>query len=286
VEHCGQLSEGVANRGKDNKEEKGGNDVMVFKMKKGQVAVWVILGLVLVASVALFYIIDRDVEFERLPVTSYNFDVESFIDNCIAEDSERGVDVMLSGGGFTNPKNSVFFGGKNIEYLCENSGYYEPCINQHPVLLDEIKVEIRKLLLPKIDRCFDEMKKEFEKTGSEVVYENEFSKLGVELGQDRIFLKINRGLVIKKEGDVREFNELNIALFNPVYNLASIAIEIATQEARYCNFEYVGYSILHPRYEINKFVMSDSTVIYSIKDSKTGKEMKTAIRGCAIPAGF
>ncbi|HLC52957.1 MAG TPA: hypothetical protein VJK03_00280, partial [Candidatus Nanoarchaeia archaeon] len=64
-----------------------------------------------------------------------------------------------------------------------------------------------------------------------------------------------------------------------------VAIEISSQEAKYCYFEYVGYMILHPEFDIQKTALSDSTKIYTIKDIRTEEVMRIATRSCAIPPG-
>ena len=71
-----------------------------------------------------------------------------------------------------------------------------------------------------------------------------------------------------------------------MYDLASVANEIASQEAKFCYFEYVGFNILYNDFDIRKDTLSDSTKIYTIKHKKTAAEMNIAVRGCAIPAGF
>jgi len=97
---------------------------------------------------------------------------------------------------------------------------------------------------------------------------------------------IGRKITLAKNEQSQTFNEYNIEVMNPLYDLSKVAIEIASQEAKYCYFEYVGYMILYPRFSIEKFAFSDSTKIYTIKDKYTNKEMNIAIRGCAIPPGI
>ena len=91
---------------------------------------------------------------------------------------------------------------------------------------------------------------------------------------------------MEKNGQTMKYNEFNADIKSPLYNLAKIAIEIASQQAKFCYFEYVGYMILYPRYSIDVFAMSDSTKIYSIEDRESGKKLNIAIRSCAIPPGI
>jgi len=60
---------------------------------------------------------------------------------------------------------------------------------------------------------------------------------------------------------------------------------IAGYEARYCYFDYAGYSLNYPRYKVTAHEMSEPTTIYMINDTDTGKYLMTAVRGCAIPPG-
>ena len=207
-----------------------------------------------------------------------------YIEKCARDYVNDVVDKMLPTGGFVNPVNYKTYNGENITYLCEHIGYYKPCINQHPMYLDEMKGEIHGYIFNRIDNCFDELKKVLEKNGNVVTIGEQ--NISVELAPDRIFVKINRKLTMEKNGQTMKYNEFNADIKSPLYNLAKIAIEIASQQAKFCYFEYVGYMILYPRYSIDVFAMSDSTKIYSIEDRESGKKLNIAIRSCAIPPGI
>jgi hypothetical protein len=256
-------------------------------MKRGQATIWIILAIILVATILIFFFFESgpgiDVPFGE----EGTYDVESFMKQCVREHVDDVVEIMLPRGGFVNPGNSVYFDETNIEYLCQNIGFYEPCINQHPMLLNEMKQEIDDYLEPKLDECLEIMTDEFQKRGTEVIFaDSSDPEVEVSFGNDRIFLEIEKKMTVAKGEDVRTFERFNIEITSPVYNLANIAVEIASQEATYCYFEYVGYSILYPRYKIKKYAMSIPTKIYTIEDSRSGEIMNIAVRGCAIPPGF
>ena len=60
----------------------------------------------------------------------------------------------------------MFFNNTNIEYICKNVASYEPCIQQHPMLIREMEEEIRSNVLPDINNCLDSMKYSIEKIES------------------------------------------------------------------------------------------------------------------------
>ena len=63
-------------------------------------------------------------------------------------------------------------------------------------------------------------------------------------------------------------------------------MEIASQEAKYCNFENVGYGIIYPEFRVDVFPMSTGSKIYTILYKKSGEKMNIAIRSCVIPPGI
>src|SRR3989338_2202007 len=106
--------------------------------KRGQVAVWAIFAVAIVALVALLLFVKRDVRPEAQEIETPGPYIEKCTREAVIEISEK----MMEQGGFVEPRNYKRFDGINITYMCENIGNFEPCINQHPVLISEIKEEI------------------------------------------------------------------------------------------------------------------------------------------------
>jgi len=256
------------------------------KIKKGQVAIWIILAVVLVAAIILFFTIgqERNIVDIVTPDKIDSVNAPSFMQTCTEKYVLEAVDIMLPQGGFIAPENYIIYNRTNVEFLCTNIGFYEPCINQHPVLIKEMESEIRDYIYPKIESCFSEMKNEIEKRNGKVEYKD--LEINVDLGEDKIFVTLDREVEIENKGVKKNYEEFNVVVESPAYNLAKIAVEIASQEAKYCYFEPVGYSLTYPRYDVSRYVMSDPINIYTIYDKKTGKFMMTAIRSCAIPPGL
>jgi len=254
--------------------------------RRAQIAVWVILAIVLVAVIILFFTLggERDITEIWEPGQVDSVNAPSFMQACTEEYVLEAVDIMLPQGGFVINRNSVMFNKTSVEFMCKTLTYYEPCINQHPMLIREMEEEIRDYVFPKIDGCFDELRTELEKRDGVVDFGN--LEIGVELSEDRIFVKLDRHVEIEKKDTKREYESFDIAVESPAYNLARIAIEIASQEAKNCYFEPAGYSVAYPRYDVSRYVMSEPVNIYTIYDKETGQYMLTAIRSCAIPAGL
>ena len=69
------------------------------------------------------------------------------------------------------------------------------------------------------------------------------------------------------------------------YDLAVISQEIVSQEAESCNFEILGFMLLNPEFEADRFRTGDSTTIYTIKHKGSEEWFRFAVRSCVIPPG-
>ncbi|MBI3334677.1 hypothetical protein HYZ97_04265 [Candidatus Pacearchaeota archaeon] len=258
---------------------------MAYKMirmrdKNGQAALWVIVALAFVVLIGLLMFIRQ----KPGPITlEENYNPQAFIDRCVRDAVQEEVDVLLPRGGFREPKSSLAYKNVSITYLCMNTGYFAPCINQHPLYIEEVKQELYTNTYEKIDSCFTELETALEQRNQEV----SFGELGVsfDLAPQRILVSLERDMQIQGREGSETLSTFQILIQSPFYDLASVAVEIASQEASYCYFEYAGYSLLHPETEIRKTTLSDSTKLYFIRDVYSQKELTIAVRGCAIPPG-
>ncbi len=249
--------------------------------RKGQVALFVIIAIALVAVIALIFMVRKGPGLFAGSETN----PQAFIEQCTNKYVEEAVDIMLPQGGFLSPENYKLYKNIKVAYLCENRGFYQSCINQHPMFLNEIKGEILNYTFSRIDQCFSDLKKALENEKNSVQLGN--MNIHVDLGSKKVYLDINRDIQITNNaGENRKFKDFKVKVVNPIYDLGNVAVEIAGQEAKFCYFDYVGYMLLYPSFDIKKVQLSDPVKIYTIKDLQSKKEMNIAIRSCAIPPGI
>ena len=251
-----------------------------MKNKGAQVAIWIILAILLVVSIIIFALLNREPGLTSQELLN----PKAYIEKCTRQSVNEALDPILEQGGFIEPENYKLYNGIKATYLCQNIGYYKPCINQHPLLLNEIKKEVYSYVKPRIEQCFSQLKENYEKRGYDVSLGD--MSLDVSLAPSRVFVDIDRVLVISRGEEVNRYEKFKAEIVSSVYDIGSVAIEIASQQAKYCYFEYVGYMILYPRFSIDVYSMSDSTKIYTIEDEYSNEKMNIAIRSCAIPPGI
>jgi hypothetical protein len=256
------------------------------KGQRGQIAIWVIIAILIIASIILLFVLLSERGPTIIPpIGAETFDPQSYIRICTRGEVLNALDIMMPQGGFVETKHSVEYNFTDVEYLCTNLGYYAPCINQHPMLIREMENEIKDYIYDNVSDCINDIPIRMDKLGGSGIVSGPL-QIEVDLDYDKALITINKTIQVTKRDSSEEYSSFVIGVITPAYNLAMIANEIASAEARSCNFEPVGYSLNYPRYEVSRYVMSQPTKIYTIKDTQTGKFMYTAIRSCAMPAGM
>lgn len=249
--------------------------------KRGQIAIFVIVALLLIGSLILFFTLRQSPQV----TSNEEFSAQAFLGQCLRSSIQDKADNLLAHGGFSNPQDTVLYDGKDVVYLCKNINYYEKCVMQHPVYLQEVKQELEGSLEGVISDCIVSLESELTRRGFESTLDSGHS-YEVTLKPNVIELSIDKKGTVRKDGVAEQFDHFLIIARNPLYDLAAAAHEIARQEAQFCYFENLGYNLLYRDISITKDVRSEGTKIYTLTNKEDNKQLMIAIRGCAIPAGF
>ena len=257
-------------------------------MKRGQVTIFIIAGIVIVAGVALFFLFRSGI----IPGTggSEEINSESFLETCLEPSLRNAIETISLRGGKAEPELYREFEftedgvSRNVAYLCYTNNYYVPCINQNPILISSLKLEIKNYVDEDVRNCFANLKRSLGKQG--YVVEGELRDFDVGLSPGKAGIAIDASLKYSKSEEERNYEEFEISIPSKFYDLAIVAQEIVSQEARFCYFEYLGFMLLYPEFDINKFRTGDSTTFYTVSHRESGEKFRFAIRGCVSIPGF
>lgn len=246
---------------------------------KSQVTIFIVLGLIIfVGIIAVFFFIGRgDIQEKE------EADPQKYIEKCLRDAVSPSVDLVMENGGRISPELFIMYQSEKYNYLCYQKNYYLTCINHYPQLKNIIEAEIKQDSEEKVKKCFSTLKTNLEKKGwtvSEGVMDWK-----VEILPGKVLISVNKKLDISQESNTQNFKIFESTLLSPVFDLAMVAREIVNQESQYCNFEYNGFMLLYPNYDIKRIDYDDSK-IYMIKDRLTSKTFKFAIRSCAFAPGL
>lgn len=262
-----------------NQEEKMKNK---NKDKKAQVTIFIIVAIVIVVGIMVFLFLRSDISI----INSGGVNPKQEIDVCVREKALEGISIMFRQGGYISPVLYKWYENKSVAYLCYQKNYYLQCINQEPMYINHLEEEIENYIFDYVDECFSDLARDYESRGYGVTLGEMYMDIGLKM--KRVDININRVFEIEK-GQSQKFESFDISFPSSLYELASVAMEIASSEAEYCSFEYVGYMIGNPDIKIEKKQVGsgkDVSKIYIIEDRKTKQKLNIAIRGCAIPAGM
>ncbi len=256
--------------------------------KRGQVTIFIILGIIVVAAIALFLIFGSKI----VPEIGFGKEVNPvpFLDSCIEDKVKASLKTISSQGGYVESslyKTFKFEGEKDftdISYLCYTQNYYMSCINQEPMLIQHLKNEIKTDISDEVKTCFDELTSSLEKQN--YVVDAKYNGFNIELARGKVIVDIDAELVLTKSGETTKQEDFKIVMPSRFYDLALVVQEIISQEAEYCNFEHVGYMFFYPEFNIDKFGTSDAVIIYTVEHEDSKEKFRFAIRGCVIPAGL
>ena len=96
-------------------------------MKKGQVSVFIIVAIVIVAAVLVFFLWIRPDLLSELG-GGLNFE------GCVEDVIEQSIDELAPRAGFVSPGFVYNYDGEEFTYLCYTNDYYETCTVQVPFL--------------------------------------------------------------------------------------------------------------------------------------------------------
>jgi len=249
--------------------------------KKGQLTIFVIVAIVIVAAVILIVTLTR----KNVSLREQNFDnPETYLSSCLRERSTIILKDIFENGGFIGSNNTILYKGNQITYLCKNLNNFEPCINQYPLYVSQIEKEFNKIIQSDSKQCFSSLKEGLIEKG----YEVDLGDVNTyaQLNPGKISIKINTSLTILKNDVSKNFNNFETYVSTDLQGIAVIVNEIISQESKWCHFSNDGFMALYPDYDVRIYMMEDSTKIYNVKNKKTGEELSMAVRGCVLPSGW
>jgi len=130
------------------------------KRKGGQVTIFVILAIIIIAIALLVYFFLPNIKsffsgVEDNPYTSFQ--------SCIEDDIIEATQLLSLQGGSIDPEHYIVYNGETIEYLCYTNEFYETCVMQQPMLKAHVEKEIREEIFNRVTECFEELENKYDK---------------------------------------------------------------------------------------------------------------------------
>ena len=241
--------------------------------KKGQVTIFILLGIVLVFTIlVLSFIFGKDaLNFFR------SKDTYSEISECIGEVVQPAVNDLLKNGGIGNPAITIRYAGVNYTYLCYTKENFKNCYSINPTPLTSVEKTLREKTVEEVKNCFTTSLKELEKKGYTI--DEQELEYSISFVPSSILVKINKKIAISKENSSQVFEDFSFEIKSKFYELLLLANKIVDSNVKSCDFNYLAYTMFKRNYQITEKNFMGSK-IYTILEKSSNEEIKFAIRGC------
>jgi len=248
--------------------------------KKGQVTIFVIIGIVIVVLSVLVYLFSPNIKY------FFGFETQNpsaFMQSCLEDEISEVVGEISVQGGSLNPEHYIMYLGERVEYLCYTEEYYKTCVVQQPMLKNHVEDEIKSAISASASKCLADLKESYQGKGYSVNLGG--GNFDVELLPKRISTLFNNSVVISK-GSSEKYDSLNVVVNDNLYELVSIAGSIISWETRYGDAETTTYMNYYHDLKVEKKKQSDGSTVYILSDRNTGNKFQFASRSVAWPAGY
>jgi hypothetical protein len=261
----------------------------LVKNKSGQVTIFVIIAIIIVAAVLLYLMLRKDVGPSSPGGQEAN--PESFLDSCLKESLRENIDLINFQGGYADPELYKTFlieedgSMSKISYLCYTENYGKPCVNQAPILLGHVEEEIKNSIENDVYDCVSMLGQNFRKDDYTVSVKYVPGNFQVTIEPERVRLNINAEISLTKKGESSIQKDFVSRFATKTYSLLMVTQEAINKEAGSvdCEFNYIDYQTLYPDYKIRKYNGHNGTEIYRIENKDDGEIFRFAVRGCVIP---
>jgi len=258
--------------------------------KRGQVTIFVIVGVLIVSGITLFFLYRANLIPQIGGRGETN--VNAFLNSCLEEKTKEAVRELSIRGGDLNPELSINFlftdekVYRNISYLCYTQNNLVPCVAQKPAIILDMQNGIKKYISDEAESCFKQMLSDFERHGFDVSSNSELRSFDVKLMPKKVLIQTNSEATLTKSGETTTQKNFEVAVPSRVYELLGVAQEIINGEAQFCHFEDTGFEVAYPEFSIDKFNVESGDYIYTIGNVDSGEKFRFAVRSCGIPAGL
>lgn len=244
--------------------------------KRGQVTLFVIIAVIIVAAVAAIFLAPR--------ISFLTGDVEpnSYLKNCIEDDARETMQQLASQGGYAEPENFVSYQDERFVYLCYISESYKPCIVQQPLIKRNFEQEIKKLIEPRARQCYNDLKESYESKGYDVT--GTAGELNVSFIPGSLVLEFLSPMTVTKE-NTQTFTKFSTTLDTEMYALLLTASSIIEFESTLGDSETLLYIQYYPDLSIEK-IKRDGDTLYTLSNVLTEDKFSFATRSLVWPQGY
>ena len=242
-------------------------------MKKGQVTIFIIVGLLIISGVLIFFL------WVEPTFISEGVGVKGF-DGCVEDVVEDGIAELEAKAGLIDADFSYAYDGEDLSYLCYAADFYSTCVVQVPFLKKVFDESLEVLIRDDVNDCYEATLNSLRDEGHEVVSGDVDYNVEIEPGAVRV--EIDAPVSVGSQS----FARFNVRVNSPIYDMTMIATSLLQFESKYGDADVTSMMIYYPDYYIEKIKRGDGTTIYILEHKIFGNKFKFASRSLVWPVGY
>ena len=251
--------------------------------KSGQVTIFIIIAIIIVAVVVGFFFISPRLGTSDSGASFNEENPRGFMQNCLGDNFKETVELISLHGGSVEPTNYVLYEDNFVNYLCYTSEDYTTCVVQQPLLKRHVESDIKGAMTTKVNECFSSLQENYENENYNVVLTP--GDVSAELLPNKITLSMSHVLTATK-GSTQRVEDFSIVLNNNLYELLGIANSIVDWESTYGDSETTIYTSSYRQFKVEKKYGANESKIYILTDINTLDKFQFASRSLPLPSDY
>jgi len=244
--------------------------------KRGQVTIFIILGIIILAAVVLVFYLTGDtlVKQSEGKVNIETKPLKNYVGDCLEKTGNDALTLIGKQGGVINPVNYRLYENDKVNYLCYAVNDYSLCSNLYPDLKGTIILEVNEYVDKKMKECVDLSL--FKDAGYKV--EEGKMEINTSVYNEKVVITLNYPLTVTKGDIIVKENKFVKEFDVPLGRILEVVHDITESEATAGYFENLFYMIaVRGEVEIEKQARDDSR-IYIINLFQNDYKFKFSVR--------
>jgi uncharacterized protein (UPF0333 family) len=250
--------------------------------KKGQVTLFIILGIILVATIILVFYFYGKINFTSNPSNN----PREYMINCMEDSAREAEEIILKNNGYPqlNIDNYIHYNKERVPYQCTVSEFYTPCIPQEPGFFSYVSRLMENKVAKDTESCLQVLLKDFEDRGYSVQVDPGNTTLKIQ--KEFVNIIFGKRIYATKAEESIQISNIETTYSTRLYDLLKLVQTIVNYESTICEFNKMNWMRYDNSIAIFTTRTSDQTKIYTLRERLTDREIKFAIKTCVQPAGI
>lgn len=253
-----------------------------IRNKRGQVTIFIIICLLIVASILLILYLSGKISFINSPAEN----PESYLRNCMMTSIKDAEKIIIDNNGYPQiiKDNYVLYNKEKVPYMCTAAEFYSVCTPQEPAFFSYVSELIENKVARDTQTCLDNLVEDLKNKGYTV--QVDLGNVTLKVQKDFIAVNFGKRIYATRNEDAIQISNIEISHSTKLYDMIKLIQTIVNYESTVCEFDKMNWMRHDSSILIFSTRTSDQTKIYTLQDRLTEREIKFAIKTCVLPAGI